>query len=226
MRAKKGFTLMELLVSIFITGMVMLALVAMWKTSSSHTSQAQRQAIIKNENTIFLRKLYTDFISASEIICPWGLDYTFNSCTSNIYIAVNNARITKDIESNLFLTRTTGPVCSSQFAEGEDAIYKKCIKPTYAVYVYENDGVYKCNGEFNIDSESIKLDDFYELATTNCNAENKELILPYVSQFSLSIPQEHKESLLVEYTINKIFSGDVPPLYLKFRRYFIKHKGV
>ena len=47
---------MELLVSIFITGMVMLSLVAMWKTSSNQTAQAQRQSIIKNDSIDHIKK--------------------------------------------------------------------------------------------------------------------------------------------------------------------------
>ncbi|MCR5505200.1 MAG: prepilin-type N-terminal cleavage/methylation domain-containing protein, partial [Elusimicrobiaceae bacterium] len=238
---KNGFTLMELLVSIFITGMVMLSLVAMWKTSSSQSSQAQRQAIIKNENTIFLRKLYSDFISASEVICPWGQGYDSPGCEDNYNIAIHNAAVTSDASGNLSVVRTTGPVCSSQFQNDITTQYisNKCVPPYFVAYIFENGGVYKCsNVNKNTDAtnplikeESVALGTYVTSLRTYCeDNENKELILPYVLQFSLTVPNVnghlHNESLLVDYTIRKDFSAEVPPVVLKFRRYFMKHKGV
>lgn len=242
MRRKNGFTLMELLVSIFITGMVMLSLVAMWKTSSNHTSQAQRQSIIKNENTIFLRKFYADFISASEVICPWGLGYEYNGCDNNpnVFIAVNNARVTRDSTTgNLQLTRTTGPLCEGAFNDviSASALASKCVTPTFTAYIHRDDGIFKCRDVFlndtDLTAQSVDLNTFYSMVIDYCNGEGdnrRELILPYVSSFSLTVPTEnevqHTESLLVEYTINRNFSREVPPVFLKFRRYFMKHKGV
>ena len=34
------------------------------------------------------------------------------------------------------------------------------------------------------------------------------------------------KSTITTYSLNKQFSGDVPPIFLRFRRYFIKNKGV
>jgi len=234
---KTGFTLMELLVSIFITGMVMLSLVAMWKTSSSHTSQAQRQSIIKNENTIFLRKFYTDFVSASEIICPWALSYGFAGCSNNTFIAINNAKVLPDTAGNLLLVRTTGPLCNSNFGTGvtSNNISKKCLKPSYTAYIYEKSGIYKCSNTFlentNASNNMVSLESFMDSLASYCSdASHKELILPYVSSFKLEVPTEkgrrHNEALLLDYTLTKNFSGDVPPILIKFKRYFIKDEGV
>ena len=70
MRNNKGFTLMELVAAIFIGGMVTAALVLVWRTASTQTSQGQRQTIIRNQVSSFQRQLYRDFYSADVITFP------------------------------------------------------------------------------------------------------------------------------------------------------------
>ena len=70
MKNDKGFTLMELIVAIFIGSMVTAALVLVWKTSSVQTSQGQRQTIVRNQVSNFQRQLYRDFHSADIITYP------------------------------------------------------------------------------------------------------------------------------------------------------------
>lgn len=70
MKNNKGFTLMELTAAIFIGGMVTAALVLVWKTASTQTSQGQRQTIIRNQVSNFQRQLYRDFYSADIITFP------------------------------------------------------------------------------------------------------------------------------------------------------------
>ena len=79
MRNNKGFTLMELVAAIFIGGMVTAALVLIWKTASTHTTQGQRQTIIRNQISNFQRQLYKDFYSADVITFPTK---TYNAQTS------------------------------------------------------------------------------------------------------------------------------------------------
>lgn len=79
---------MELLVAIFIGGMVTVALVAIWRSASVQTSQGQRQAVVRNNMSIFLRAVYHDITEASLILFP-------NATTqhdSAILVGVNNAR--------------------------------------------------------------------------------------------------------------------------------------
>ena len=231
---KKGFTLMELLVSIFITGMVMLSLVAMWKTSSNHTAQAQRQAIIKNENTGFLRKFYSDFVSANEVICPWSLtavdNIGRNPCIDNEYIAVKNASV--DLTDNTKLVRTTKPACSGVWAalENTTSIQERCVKPSYTVYRFENDAIFKCSNTFlDGEDENILISTFVSNARNYCKEdENKELIMPYISSFTITVPVNEDviyPELLLEYTVQRNFGSDIPPVFFKFKRYFVKKKG-
>ncbi len=73
---RKGFTLMELLVAVFISGMVTVALASVWKAASLQTSQSQRQTILKNNVTIFLREMHRNISEADLIFFPSTSDNT------------------------------------------------------------------------------------------------------------------------------------------------------
>lgn len=227
---KKGFTLMELLVSIFITGMVMLALVAMWKTSSNHTAQAQRQSIIKNESTIFLRRIYADFVMASEVICPWSYQQGGVVCSADTYIALKEAVVDPNNINNVM--RITAPVCgsggNSWGEEGNaEAIAKRCVKPSYIVYKFENHMVYRCKDNFLDGTNTTQtINSLISTATGFCNnSSNREMIMPYVNNFSLTANSASPE-LLIDYTVRRDFQGDIPPVLFKFRRFLSKKRGV
>lgn len=234
--AKKGFTLMELLVSIFITGMVMLALVAMWKTSSNHTAQAQRQSVIKNENTIFLRTFYNDFVEASDVLCP---NLNVQLCTNykSSFFAIKNA-ILNPKETNSII-RLTNPVCGNEGdAWGLETniadVENRCIKPSLVVYEFRNSGIYKCTKNFlDGDSQTITMADFATIVNSCLGENNTNLILPYVESFNMSVPVHGTgddmvvyPEILLDYTVKKDFSGDVPPVYFKMKRYFVRKNGV
>lgn len=242
---KKGFTLMELLVSIFITGMVMLSLVAMWRSSSNQTSQAQRQSIIRNESTIFLRRLYSDFVSASVSIRPWFYTIeTTPTVSSDTYIAVKEAVIDADTigTNSLGLIRVTGPVCGSgnnSWATNEDidAISRRCIKPSYVVYkVVEvademqngRQDIYRCSNTFlDSNSNTITISNFMSQVNTYCDYENQrerfENVMPYVTNFTLS--KEGDYGLRINYTVNRAFEADIPPVNFKFNHLLTVKRG-
>ena len=230
---KKGFTLMELLVSIFISGMVMLSLVAMWKTSSNHTAQSQRQSIIKNESTIFLRRIYADFVSASEVLCPWGYSVGNFSCGANNYIAVKEAVINPDDTSQLI--RITQNVCGSSgnawaTEDTLSAMASRCIKPSYVVYTFDSatNNVYRCKNTF--ENKKIAINTLISNATSYCsNDSNREIVMPYVSNFSLTQSADSSTvypELLINYTINRDFGGDIPPVIFKFKRLLTRKRGI
>ena len=234
--AKKGFTLMELLVSIFITGMVMLALVAMWKTSSNHTAQAQRQSVIKNENTIFLRTFYNDFVAASEVLCP-NVNVSICNESNTVYIAFKNAIL--DPKDTKNIVRLTKPACGSNTDSWGDPtqpadVENRCIKPSFVVYEFKNSGVYKCTKDFlDNSSDSMSISDFSAILTECTGIKNTDLILPYVQSFSMSVPTIGSgdnlvvyPEILLDYTVKKDFSGDVPPVYFRMKRYFVRKNGV
>ena len=252
---KKGFTLMELLVSIFITGMVMLSLVAMWRTSSNQTAQAQRQSVIRNENTIFLRRFYNDFISASEVLCPWAysgsigdVDCTVSGNTGSdkvdVYVAVKEAVI---IPGNVVpsIGRITEPVCGDSNNEwgtvnNNAHIQARCIAPTYVMYIYdkEQQSVFRCENTFINASNwsqtpvNTAISNAYDYCKTTTGA--RELILPYVSDFNLTVTQQQNPEsyhtmfpeLLIDYSVNREFGEGIPPVTFKFRRLLTKKRGV
>ena len=242
MRAKKGFTLMELLVSIFITGMVMLALVAMWKTSSTQTAEAQRQSIIKNESTIFLRRVYSDFVSASEIICPKGHSSSNYTCpqasntAGGTYIAVKHAVISSDTAK---LIRISSATCGNGSEWGTDGNFESmrlsCIQPSYIIYVFEGNtgnggNIYRCqyNTEFLESNSEINISNIVNDADDKClNDTDREMIMPYVISFSLGEDGLGAElpELLVDYTVKREFGNDIPPVYFKFKRYLTRKGG-
>ena len=67
MKNNKGFTLMELLVAMFIGSIVTTAIIFVWKTASLQTIQGQRHTIVQNQVSNFRRQLYLDFYNADII---------------------------------------------------------------------------------------------------------------------------------------------------------------
>jgi len=246
---KRGFTLMELLVSVFITGMVMLSLVAMWKTSSNHTVQAQRQSFLKNENTIFLRTFYNDFVSASEVFCLQNAPiYTtsalVNLCHTNRYVALKDAVLTEETDSNRsVIARLTRPVCNGTNGWGTGNNYKidleeRCVKPQFVVYDFAEGNVHKCHGEFltspNMSENSMSINEFENLVNNACpygtyNTENWEILLPYVKNFYLALATrgsvEYPE-IAIDYFVEKKFETDAPPILFRMKRFFVLKRGI
>lgn len=246
---KKGFTLMELLVSVFITGMVMLSLVAMWKTSSNHTVQAQRQSFLKNENTIFLRTFYNDFVSANDIFClrdaPNYSTAAFETmCKTNRYVALKDAMLSVEYDvSHEKIVRLTRPVCSGTDGWGSGVnptidIEERCIKPQFVVYDFAGGNLYKCHGEFltspNMDDNSMTTSQFQSLVDGTCSYgsydnENWEVLLPYVKSFSLALAttgSRRYPELAIDYFVEKKFDADAPPILFRMKRFFVMKKGI
>lgn len=95
MMNKKGFTLMELLVAVFISSMVTIALVSVWKAASLQTSEGQRQAIMRNNMSIFLRMLNKDITEADTILFP-SRDIPAESRGEALLVGVRNASRDRD----------------------------------------------------------------------------------------------------------------------------------
>jgi len=247
---KKGFTLMELLVSVFITGMVMLSLVAMWKTSSNHTVQAQRQSFLKNENTIFLRTFYNDFVSANEIFClrdgPSNTTAALGTmCKTNRYVALKDALLTvEDNAAHEKILRLTRPVCDGENGWGsgvnpEFDIEERCVRPQFVVYDFVSGaGIYKCHGELlnspDMTANSMSTAEFQALVNTTCpygsyNGAEWEVLLPYVKTFTLALATEGSRlypELAIDYFVEKKFDADAPPILFRMKRFFVMKKGI
>jgi prepilin-type N-terminal cleavage/methylation domain-containing protein len=90
---KKGFTLMELLVAVFIGGMVSMALVSIWKAASLQTSKARKQTMERNNRTFLLRSMYNDITSADSAIAEFrhipGSSFKFLVTAKNAIVVGN-----------------------------------------------------------------------------------------------------------------------------------------
>ncbi len=71
---KRGFTLTELLVSIFIAGMVTVALMSVWRAASIQTSDTQRQTMMRNNISNFIRQIQIDISEADAVLNPYSVD--------------------------------------------------------------------------------------------------------------------------------------------------------
>jgi prepilin-type N-terminal cleavage/methylation domain-containing protein len=98
MTNKKGFTLMELLVAVFIGSMVTIALVSVWKAASMQTSEGQRQTIVRNNLSIFARGLHRDITEADVILFPTS---TLTNSGSTLLVGAYNV-IRDDEKVNVY----------------------------------------------------------------------------------------------------------------------------
>ena len=117
MKNNKGFTLMELLAALFIGGMVTGALVLVWKTASVQTSQGQRQTIIRNQVSSFVRHLYRDFYAADIIADP-----IINNSNPNITILLTGLKKAKRIDETHY-----EPFAMGSSAEGPTKAFVYCL---------------------------------------------------------------------------------------------------
>ncbi|MCL2888114.1 MAG: type II secretion system GspH family protein [Elusimicrobia bacterium] len=62
---KKGFTLVEILVAMFLTGLVMAGLVGLWVSSTNFASSGKQELLLKNMFSVAEMKLYRDISEAT-----------------------------------------------------------------------------------------------------------------------------------------------------------------
>ena len=131
------------------------------------------------------------------------------SITNKVCGSDNNSWATEEEESSL------------------NAMSKRCIRPSYTVYIHENNKIYRCIYKDFLDQEGVDYNSVSQItnnALNRCkNDSKKELIMPYVKSFSL---QSEGPELLVNYTVYRQISSDVPPISFKFKKYFVRKRGV
>ena len=158
MKDKRGFTLMELLVAVFIGSMVTIALVSIWKAASLQTSSGQRQSIIRNNLSIFLRSLHKDITEADVIVYPTELR---SGDSSLILVGFRNAHeefgtiVAGNTDINTFEPK------SSYFSYCYDSANKKVLRKesTYSSATTVTDflaGLTTCSGSTAMDNLESK----------------------------------------------------------------------
>lgn len=230
----KGFTLMEALVAIFIGSMVTVALLSMWKASSTQTSQAQRQTVIRNELSMFLRSFYIDFVQSDEIICPsvvWGSSAV---CEDGLFVGVTHATIKKS-GNDYLVERNVARGSSSWTGYGDEPTRREM----YVAYrLNTTDGtIERCSGAFLADNTLSRTSanvSSVVSAAKSCQNSTATVAMPYVAQNGFkveqatvgSVAQSPKPDYKMTLVVYKEFDSGVPPIRLDFERFYTKLGGV
>lgn len=194
MRNNKGFTLMELLVAVFIGSMVTIALVSIWKAASLQTSSGQRQSVIRNNLSIFLRTIHKDLTEADIIIYPTKY---LSSESSLLLVGFRNVRK----ESDTIVPNTTS---MSAFV----------AKSEYFAYCYDSakNRVLKRTASY---ASNSTISDFISSVST-CSGTN---VMDNVESKPV-IKTDDNINYDISITVNKDFNDKTPPVHIQFDRKF------
>ena len=215
MRSKQGFTLMELLVAVFIASMVTVALVSIWKAASIQTSQGQRQTIIRNNLSILMRNLHADITESDLILAP-----TSDNEASNAIVFVRNGHLEKMGTDKLVVPPEvpsyTKIVDGGIKFESDPVAFSYCLK----------DGKIKRSPDYSITSAE-NVDDIVATLTTgsiSCDSAAAKTYMDYVVDFSV---ETDDVNYTVDIKITKVFpNSETPPIHIEMKKTFTKAGGV
>ncbi len=192
MMNKRAFTLMELLVAVFIGSMVTIALVSVWKGASLQTSQSQRQTVIRNNLSMFLRILHRDLTDSDVVIFP----RVEGQSSGNTKLVVGkNALLTG---TNTFKGRTSaGTVLSTQ--------------PRVIIYCVKDDQILR--EEEIISDNDTSIPTF--LDSLGCSGQS---VMNYVT--GIKIDTKDAVNYTVSLQIHKDFADKTTPVQLDFEQIF------
>lgn len=204
MTSKKGFTLMELLVAVFISGMVTVALAAVWRAASLQTSQSQRQTILKNNVTIFLREMHRNISEADIIFFP-------SPENNNKEYIIGGRRVYKIDKDNW-----------SAYCLSEDSRLYQCngedlSEPKFFNYCYEDEKIYYQEASKGGTSGTID-----SLDTFTCSSGT--VVLTNVTYFNVKALDN--ATFEVALKINKDFGDGTTPIKLSIIKEFTSAGGL
>lgn len=200
MKNNKGFTLMELLVAVFIGSMVTISLVSIWKAASLQTSSGQRQSVIRNNLSMFLRGIHKDLTEADVIIYPTKL---LTSEPNILLVGFRNARKVGDTIEPKNSNLTSFIPSSQYFAYCYDSTKKRVLKR-----------------ESNYPATKTISDFLSDLG--DCSGSN---VMDNVdSKPTISTGDNVNYDIAIR--IHKDFNDKTPPVHIEFERKFIISGGV
>lgn len=213
MKNRKGFTLMELLVAVFIASMVTIALMTVWKASSMQTSQGQRQSIIRNNLSIFMRALHRDITEADLILAP------DSSASGGVIVAVRNAYLVKEGASYYVLPNTIsytkdpgGPQIESDpiaFAYCQEG---STIKRSREIPLKE------------LSHDSLEKSSLISNAESACSSGR--IYMDYIVANGFDVSTDDNINYTVSLIVHKDFEGsENPPVHIEMSKTFIKAGG-
>ncbi len=200
MKNNKGFTLMELLVAVFIGSMVTIALVSIWKAASLQTSSGQRQSVIRNNLSMFLRGIHKDLTESDVIIYPTKL---LTSEPNTLLVGFRNARKVGDTIEPKNTNLAAFVPASQYFAYCYDSAKKRVLRR-----------------ESNYPATKTISDFLSDLGS--CSGSN---VMDNVDA-KPTISTGDNINYDVAIRIHKDFNDKTPPVHIEFERKFIISGGV
>jgi prepilin-type N-terminal cleavage/methylation domain-containing protein len=213
--AKKGFSLMELLVALFIGSMVTVALISMWRGASMQTAQGQRQAVVRNNLSIFLRGLHKDITEADLII------YTNSSGTLS--------------GGGLLMGLYNAQRVGSMIMPGRAALNLHRMTTFY--YYLSSGSIKRCELRTLLTDESsgsilppshanwqpVNISSYISTVAGNCSDDNSIKVMDNVDEAEITISDNIKVD--VNLKIYKYFGDKSVPVNIEFKRTFVTAGG-
>lgn len=213
MKNNKGFTLMELLVAVFIASMVTIALMTIWKASSMQTSQGQRQSIIRNNLSILMRALHRDITESDLILAPTS------GQSGGLIVAARNAYLTKEGSSYYVMPNT---VSYSKDPEGVQIE----SEPIAFAYCQEGNTVRR-SSEISLkglDKGSLERSSLVSSLDSECSSGR--IYMDYVPSSGFDISTSDNINYTVSIIVHKNFEGsETPPVHIEMEKVFTKAGG-
>lgn len=223
MRSKKGFTLMELLVAVFIASMVTLALVTIWKAASIQTSQGQRQAIIRNNLSILMRALHRDITESDLILAP-----TSSNASGAAIVMVRNGHLV-----NIGGWKVAPPEVPSYTKFVEDGIKDESDPVAFSYCLSgsaESGYKIKRSPDYYLQSEELQtpgeIVDLLTSGESSCDSASARTYMDYVVNNGFSVSTSDDVNYTVSIIITKVFANsETPPIHIEIEKTFTKAGG-
>jgi len=213
MRNNKGFTLMELLVAVFIASMVTVALVTIWKAASIQTSQGQRQTMVRNNLSILLRALHRDITESDLVLAPYqGSSGECNGQEGSLVVMARNAHL-ESVGVTKIVSKPNVGLSESAKLESD---------PTVIAYCLNNNAVRRIEIALPEDTADRLAETLVCSLSSACNSG--KIYMDYTSVFNVSTNDN------INYNINIVVHKDfdnsqTPPINIEVNRTFTKAGG-
>ncbi len=213
MKNNKGFTLMELLVAVFIASMVTIALMTIWKASSMQTSQGQRQSIIRNNLSILMRALHRDITESDLILAPTS------GQSGGLIVAARNAYLVKEGSSYYVMPNT---VSYSKDPEGVQIE----SEPIAFAYCQEGNTVRRSSEIALKELEKSSLERSSLVSALESECSSGKIYMDYVPSSGFDISTSDNINYTVSIVVHKNFEGsETPPVHVEMEKVFTKAGG-
>ncbi len=213
MKNNKGFTLMELLVAVFIASMVTIALMTIWKASSMQTSQGQRQSIIRNNLSILMRALHRDITESDLILAPTS------GQSGALIVVARNAYLAKEGASYYVLPNTVSYTKDPAGVQIES-------EPIAFAYCQEGNTIRRSSEISLKELEKSSLERSSLVSSLDSECSSGKIYMDYVPSSGFDISTSDNINYTVSIVVHKNFEGsETPPVHVEIEKVFTKAGG-